>query len=492
MKPIGCALLACAMAGCAGPHLYDSERDRQGQAARKAWSEVDLQASINAERANLDKLLAAEIETQQKLAQAIRDHELRSMVGRTIAEGLVKPVDQRLIKLAGDTSVQAEFRDQVLKMQARLSRAQNDFAQFLGIAAPQCSAVAKGNEPQYVKDWRKAAPPRLQQAMPAMLDDLRATCASQLSERELYKKLNGEIAKAWIEYESQSSELESSKKEIATLQSAYNRERVEYEKALAATVPSPAANAGLEAAAGTIHAAVEALKNSSSPYAARFLAEENLKAIDELAQAITQAKPGQPVPPDASRNAATFIVLRQFRDEVYTALAESKKPMLLPLLIRKNYEQLNLEAAQRDIAAREKMVRLSHDLVDVLYEQAEQLEIARNELSSVAALHQQPFLDAFTKSGPREREALYGAAARYLDAVNRLDARRYTIEYQRIAAQYEKALAYDEVSAKQWESLIGSSVSQVADYSASGFKPEQIANFLNTLGLFYIGVGTNK
>jgi hypothetical protein len=107
-------------------------------------------------------------------------------------------------------------------------------------------------------------------------------------------------------------------------------------------------------------------------------------------------------------------------------------------------------------------------------------------------LQQLSFQKAVASGNLVQREALLRAAAQYLDVLDRLEAQSYQLRYKRIAAHHEKALAYAEVSAKQWESLIGTAVNQVADYSATGFKPEQVSNFLNTIGILSIGVGVNK
>jgi hypothetical protein len=101
-------------------------------------------------------------------------------------------------------------------------------------------------------------------------------------------------------------------------------------------------------------------------------------------------------------------------------------------------------------------------------------------------------LAAFGSSDKNKKEQLYDGAARYLDALNRLEARRYKLEYMRLAATHELSLTYSEVNLKQWEALIGTTVTQVADYSAGGIKAEDITNLINAAALIYIGVGVNK
>jgi hypothetical protein len=482
------------LAGCSGLRLYDNERKQQGDAARKAWSEVDLKAMIDGERGNLKKLLAAELDTQQKLATAIRDHELRSMVQRDVGTGLVEPVTRRLKDLAGAPELPTDAWRELQEAQRGVAEATQTFRRN-GIALPACESIADGATPPSIQSWLDAQTNvGRKSSVKSALENLRTACGKKLLEEGVYASKEGAIHAAWDEYKREAAALAIRKNDLQGLQGAYGAARTEYDKAVAAATADPRSAANVKAAADKISDAIDALKRSPSPFAAKLLAEENIKSIDAFAQAITEAQPGKPLPKDASETAAIFIVIPGFFDEARTALAEAKKPLTLPLLIRRNYEQLNLEAAKRDIASSEAIVKLSHELVEALYQEAQQLALARSALMqpNVVPLHAKPFADAFKNSGPSEREALYGAAARYLDVLNRHEAKRYQLEYLRIAAYHERSLAYAEVNVKQWESLIGTSVSQVADYSASGFKPEQLANFLNTLGIMYIGVGVNK
>ena len=193
-------------------------------------------------------------------------------------------------------------------------------------------------------------------------------------------------------------------------------------------------------------------------------------------------------------------------DQSKRALAAAKKPLVTPYILELNYHQLNLEAAKRDIAASEAIVDHSGQILDVLLYQALQLRLARGELN--AAIVPDPKMPqktevvatkyagkslamAFKEASPSEQHQLYSATARYLDSLNRLDAKRYKLEYVRIADFHNRSLAYAEVNTKQWESLIGTSVGQLQEYGAGGIKPEQAAGLVNTLMLFWIGIGVN-
>lgn len=491
---LACCIVMLGLTGCSSVRLYDSTRDHQGEAARKAWSEVDLKATIDAERGNLQKLLAAELTTQQNLATAIRDHELRSMVrSKSVSAGLVEPLEKRLMDLAGTLTPPSNVNIAMTASQAIISSHQARFM-VMGLPPPQCDAIADGVTPKYIQTWLASQSAVRKRVVTSLLGDLRLECDKNLSEASIYSPLRGAISTAWREYKNAAKDLNARKMEVQDLQVAYDIARDAYDRAVADASVDPHSDANVKAAAGRIHAVVLALEASSNPFAAKLLAEERLKSIDALAQAITEAQPGQPIPQGASKAATAFTAIPEFFDEARIALAEARKPLTVPLLIRRNYERLNLEAAKRHIAGLAAIADLSHALVLSLYRQATQLANADAALNrpDVKLVHNKALYDAFKTSGMDVRAALYRAAALYLDAVNRLDAERYQIEYMRQAAHHDRALAYAEVNVKQWESLIGTTVDQVADYSASGFKPEQIANLLNTLGIFYIGRGVNK
>lgn len=487
-------IITLGMTGCSSVHLYNGVRDQQGIAAKKAWSEVDLNATISAERANLKKLLVVELETQEQLANAIGERELRRLVqSHSLTEGLIMPINERLKDLMADSALPTDAWNQLESSQH--TDLTNNFT-AANLKTPSCSSVKANATPKDIQAWLDTrASPSQRGAIKESLNQLRIDCEkSRLSAEEIFKSMGGAIGTAWQEYHLAAVDLEARKHAAEDLRAKYDAAIKDYDSAVEGATADPQAAAKVSHAAAMIVAAVDALNESQNPYAAKLLAEENLKALGALAQAITEAKPGEAPAKDTSKTGLAFIVLPELFDDVQTSLAQAKKPLALPLIIRRNFEQLNLEAAQRDIAAREAIVLLSHDLMEALYQQAEQLVFARDTViqHKLVSLHKESFADALKKGGALEREALYRAAGLYLDAVNRLDARRYKLEYMRTAAYHERALSYAEVNVKQWESLIGTTVGQVADFSASGLRPEQIANALNTLGIFYIGAGVNK
>lgn len=502
LKPLA-PILAVLLAGCAGGaglHLYSDVRDKQGEAARKAWSEVDLSAVVAAERANLGALLQAELDTQDQTATAIRDFQLRYMVqSPSVQVGLIGPLNSRIDELAGSAQavVDAQAKLRTLRAAQLKVTVHGRTLKAAGLKVPSCEHLANGQVPADVQAYAAGPATAFQKAaVTSSVKEIATLCAQNdnLSDAAAYAGLGGAFGAARAEYEQNLAQLSRRKADARPLQDAYRKAKADYDAAVQDASASPQARDKTKELASRLAAAVAALQSASDAFSIQFLSEERLKSLDAFVNVVTESAPGKDPPADAGKAVAAFIVIPGFFDDAQAALADAKKPLIVPLLMRKNFEQLNLESATRDIAASEAIVRLSRELMDALYLQAEQLVLAQAEAAQpkVAAVHGQAFFDAFARSSPEVKEALYSAAARYLDAVGRLDARRYKIEYARIAAHHERALAYAEVNVKQWDSLIGLTVNQVADYHAAGFKAEQISNLLNTLGIFYIGAGVNK
>jgi hypothetical protein len=103
-----------------------------------------------------------------------------------------------------------------------------------------------------------------------------------------------------------------------------------------------------------------------------------------------------------------------------------------------------------------------------------------------------PVTDLVAKGAPDEKQLFYFSAGMYLDVMGRLETSRFTILAKIDSAMYERALAYSEVNAKQWTSLIGLSVEQIAASSAGGFKSDLIIKLINSAGLLYGAHGLNK
>lgn len=488
---------ALGLGGCAGLRVYDSARDQKGQAASKAWSEVKLNTVIAAERANLDKILAEESETQDKLAFALREYELKGLFASpSIRDGLGAAITVRLEKLLGNATMMKKFQDARLEQRkaAKQLVEQSSPLRLVGLPVPSCDELASDDLPK-IRQWQSENPSGLQSvAVRSTLETLRQICSASAggSEQLLLKDFGGELGFARDEKQAADRHLATRKAASKAAQEAFNKANKEHSEAVALATAEPERAAKVKAASEKLATAAKALGELGDAFSIRLISEERLKAIDEFANVIVQTAPGKDPPATAGRAAKAAALFPALFDDAEKSLAEARKPLVLPWTLQRDHQQLNLEAARRDIAASEAIVRLSGELVDVLLMQAESLTLALDELKAASARMGEPLLAALRSGTIAEKQAIYFAATRYLDVVGRLESKRYRTEYARLGAYHERTLSLSEVSVKQWESLIAIAVAQLAEDSASGFKPEDFGSLLNTLGIFYIGRGVNK
>lgn len=493
--------LCLFLGGCAGTRLYSEARDQQGRAAKKAWAEVDLKSVIETERMTLANLLKAEQDTQGRVAVAIRDNRLRAFANREggFRAALADAVDGQLVELVGSADAIHQHRKK-LDEEAAASAVLAANAVPLtvtGLAPPACAELLKEPVPANFSQWLSGATSNFQRV--AVRSSLRAM-------REECVKLTAKVAEfalagAWGEAkklrDQDEQALKTRRDASAAKREAFDKAVQAHEAALRLAVASPDRAAKVLEAAENLSKAHDALVALGDVFAIEALSEQRLKSLDEFASAISAAGTDKPLPESASKELKVAILLPRLFDEAKKALAEAKRPLALPLLLRRTHEELNVEAARRDIAASEAMGRLVQAQMDAIVQQAEALTLARGELALVDKAGdkcptQTAMGEAFSRCDSKSRQLLYSATARYLDAIGRLDAQRYRLVYARLAAEHERSLSLSEVSTRQWESLIGTMVGQIAEYSAGGFEAKDFGPLIDWAALFYIGRGVNK
>jgi hypothetical protein len=484
-----------ALAGCANVKLYSDVRDKQATEAADAWKKVDLKALIATERGNLDKLLEAELATQDRVVAGIRDHSLRGMVlsARPFKETVQDPLLRELQATAGTTTptyLTATIAN--ARQEASLKRMQDGrrvlFEQN-GLAMPDCASLVPDKTPPDIQAWLNKKPADGTRVTNAM-KMFRALCTPSAGA----PPKESAIHKAMQERDAARMELKQLRTEATALRKAYEDALASHQAAVKDTeVGEPTRAQRIAARAEDLQRATNALEKADNALAKDFLSQQRIDKIQAFVTAVTETPPGSAPPPDASELAAVFIVVPSLLDDARKSLREARKPLAVPLLIRLNHEKLNQEAARRDIASQEQVVRLSEELVEARMLQATELNLARMELDLAGVAPGTSLADAFMKAGTaRQPDALWRGTARYLDARNRLEARIRKIEYRRIGAYHDRALAYAEVNAQQWDSLIGNSVEQQVAYGKSGIKAENLTAIINSLGLLWIGAGVNK
>ena len=481
---------------------------------------------IAAERANLDKLLETELATQDQLALAIRDHTLRSLVDDpSIDKALFQRTDEQLKKLVGDGGAQKvkdalDLQSKKANLAAEITERQEVWGQLrLGVQAPKCTDF--GNTAAMValnKAVTKAESDTENQKKQKVLgldtlQELERMCEKENKDDkdDIFKNMEGALRGAQTRHQTDLELASTSQKASSNLIRNYKAASKAYTEALGEearlasannekTAPTEdlkkSAKDRTETALVKLKEATAKLSTATDALSIQFLSKERLDSLNAFVDAVTQAGVSGKLPNDANKATVAFVLFPTLVDDAKKSLTDAKAPLALPLLIQRNMAQLQLEAITREVAARDAMQRISQAVVDAIFIQARQLVLAKSEFTSIAqkneGIESKSVAAAFSSATGTTKQSLYRGAAFYLDALNRLEARRYKLEYQYIAAEHELQLAYAEVNAKQWASLIGSTVDQVAAASAGGIKPDSVVALLNTFGVFYIGRGVNK
>jgi hypothetical protein len=520
------------LSGCAGARLYSEARDEQGKAAQAAWQKVDLNKIVATERLNLNQVLQAQLDTQDKLAAAIRNNKLRALIEMDLNSGLVGSIDESLKGLAGanHTAALRNSRAAMATYQEALTNQETDHRTFRRnkLAVPSCDALQDQAKPLIaIESYKKTANAMQVAAIDEAVISVKKACADPISKKyaAVFADFKGQMATAVEQQMADEANLTALRSKTEAWRTEYQEVLKAYGEAVAAAgksepkVPATAPTGAPDpdacpdgpktggdavvnaAAAGKrLCQLVGLLDEANDAFSMAFISKERLDALDKFATTVTKASADGKLPKDASESAKAFILLPKLMDDAKKSLAEAKKPLILPLMIRRNIEQLKLDGANKEIAILEARAQLSQAIVDTQYAQAVQMwraNVALTSDGSEGSIDMRPVLplkmvDAFAKASPNQRELLYHSISMYSDALNRLGAKRYRLEYQRIATFQEVSLSYAEVNLKQWSALIGGSVDQVAESASLGIKPEAISALLNTIGTFYIGYGVNK
>jgi uncharacterized lipoprotein YehR (DUF1307 family) len=511
LTALGIVALVVTTTGCGALRIHSEVRDKQGTEAKEAWAKVNTAAVIAAERDNLNKLLAAELDTQDELAGSIRDHRLRAILADTTIDRIFTDVDAQFKVLVGITGTPTVKIETIQNYETERKKWLEGIAEAklvwvdsrTGISAPTCEEIATLSE---VKN--KARLEELSKATvniatdneisrsrkfsaSAALDQLKVMCAKDPKDINVYEGIGGALGEAVDRRRTDRALATKSEGSATSLASTYRSAAKEYADATATKDGDTAVKVTL--ALAKLKNAAEALEKAPDAISRQFIANEKIESLKEFVAAVSQANEKGELPADAKKATVAFVLFPKLIDDAKKSLADAKVPLALPLLIQRNHEQLKLEAATREVAARQAMLRLSDSVVDTIFDEAQQLLSAKKHLEKVSGtVKGKTPLEAFKIQNEDQRITMYRGTALYLDALNRLEARRYKLEYQYIAAQHELQLAYAEVSAKQWAALIGASVEQVAAAGASGIKADRVLALLNSFGVFYIGYGVNK
>ena len=531
MTTFGLVVAAIGLSGCgstsgglSGARLYSPERDKQGQAAKEAWSKVDLKSQIEVPRQNLAKTLAEQVATEEEIWIKRRDIQATRMAGSWTVIAFRETIGDQLVRVVGGAdAAAAEARAQTYQEGAnavetatqQLDGPINKMAAS-GVAPPPCSvAIDSAKLAEYSKTKLQLVSTDRAAIYAGSLGGLVEDCKKvALNQEVVAKAAGGELGKARTELADETDALERERVAADLLLTDLKAAQAEYEAAEKELKGNPTqtkdkVNAALDRlrvlvgklpASGNPDAAIGGDKLLEGAIATKLFSQERLDSINKFLETYDSVAKGDGAAAGSNRLAIALALFPDLQQKSQEALANAERPNLTPLVLRKNIEQTKLDTANRDLERRQTVIGLRRQIVTSLegqlyaYHDAYKgtQKIPNGRLSEAL----QPVEEKPGKTVPdsvrSEKVAAWKAASQFLEAEGRMRADVGQNYYRVYALQSEGALLYAESSIQQWKGLIDPSVDLIAQWGASGVTSNDAIQLFNSLMLLGVAIGVNR
>lgn len=491
------AALLCATApllsGC--QTIYSPARDKQGQDAQKAWSEVDLASQVTVPRKNIKALLDEQLAMEDDIWSAFRTARARSMAHSWSLARLETEIESRLKFLAGSMSAveRKKNRDELTRAMASLQSIAESNA-LAGQPPPNCAALQTGKGLAEAHAAAEKLPDPAKVTVAVNLDRASRECRSVAN----IAAAGGAVGEAAAILEADKAALAADESAAERLKNAYATARRTYDESartLLGDPSDPKAKEAVERAVTKLGNLVEAVKSAQDSFSTKLITEERLASLDGFLTTYKDVASGKGVE-DGNKVAIALALFPDLRDKARTALRDLERPNLVPLAVQKNIELAKLEGAQRSIDLRRQVVAERQAQVAALDAQVEALDEAKGTFKDAAVrdLLNKTLLEVMNEKSDKgldTRVKLWRSTTRYLDAEGRLRAEAGKAPYRISALEHERALTLAESNINQWKALIDPSVELMAGYGAAGLKSSDLIALFNSLTLLWIAIGVN-
>lgn len=465
--------------------LYNEARDKQGEAAAKAWSSVDLKTYFQSQRVERKKLLQAELDSVALHTMTRRENALR-----VAANGTVKDFEITLAnELASLVDGGSDRLDAWDSDNRALTIRRKDTAFSLGLLslhAPAISSCAAALQSATILPARANG----------YLTASKAACVEEKAVSDRISKHEKDLGGAHsVRIEEEAKRIAAAKTNSIEKTNQYKTALKAYQDAINSTpAKDRKASEAIAEAGGALHRALTALLELEDKfgYARESVAREKVNTLGELLEKVeTGADPGK----DAGHNEVEALLLPKIADDLQTITTLNRATPKAALIMRRDIEKGRADVAALEIAYAERRVALSRAVLGSRLQEALLIRSAQKKLAPATKsppVLAQTIATALSKGDAKVKAALIGASGDYLDAIGRQRAHTQQLETLKTAVAHERSISYAENSADQWSALIGSTVGQAAEYAAGGQKLSEYKDLIQTLTLFWIGRGVNK
>lgn len=534
--------------GCASLRLHSEAREKQGEAVKKAWADVDLSGYFKTERDRHTALIQKQVDAYRRFLLVKRETQLRAiaemplndigfyfeealtvaigtppaLVGDDVpggrrrkrtAEQLAMDQTERVHELLSDSvaayKMEKEYMLEFAQTRARLQQE--------GVPAFDCSQYQQIIPADEVKQWA-AAKPRADKPDPAELKAWAAkNLESAVSSRALINRAVAFCDRARLSREEIEANLEdyfggqagdaydrlkAARRALKAQQARLTQAKLDYERALEAyNAEVKAAERGTsveersKAVAAALAHALNAVKTVGGLASEEFASGEHVAHMSALLESMKTSK--EIASDDIPKLYVVASMLPQLADDIREIRHARKGQAIVSLLVARDIEQARMRAAARGRQLHESAIDILDQMVELSISRAHAISEGRVMLDDLMdanpVVRKLTAVDALAAlKNPQDRFNLLTAASQYLDG-----SQRRAIDYQVLLLRWsalgrEQAIDIAEIHAAMWSSLIDATVTQAAEFSAAGIKFGDIAKMVELAALLYIGRGVNK
>ena len=518
------ALLVASLlvAGCTHVLIHDERRDKQGQETKKLVAEARISDTVAALAKSFAEVAALEEARARDRTAYLFDSELRlasrapSLTSKFSentrqTNGLQTVVEDRLGKI-GLTDGSPEKLQNLRKLAAQFTTRQRalettliEFRGTVGHRFETCETIYEASSDPPAKseivsslfvaklpeDRRELA--RLK--FPALIEACKKIDEALDERNKLFAA--GVVKRIY-------GDLDRIQRELLRYELDMNSARKELDKAAAALRDSGAEAAATPAATGkldTVEARarrladlVHMLSEGSGVFGnggAHAMAAEKLASLEAVLGAVAGASTDGSVKLSQDEKVSVAVIrdIPALADEADKLLTQARRPRLVPFVAAIDQQKLVLEGFEASRRAKRKQESAIRSELEAVLNEATALASVLAPLKSNADWAQRSVGQLLEGLAGEKKIVFLRALAVYADDVKLYRIEGVVWKVRAEAAQYEEGLARSKYASAQWDALIDTIATVLADYHAAGIKQADLAEFFKALGLVTIGLG---
>jgi hypothetical protein len=521
--------VALLLQACAGFVIHDEERSKLAADTKQSYVDAKVTVAVDADRKNLEFMLAAELEVVRENARYEADWASLALanditpMGRTVVLTAQKRIDE--LGLSTRKNLRAAL-DQVIDQDKLMHQLTNDLKMLATwkIKIPDCARPIPAS-PVFPKDLSDADKPNLQSDYNDYVKHCNALLDSPLNANGKLKAAHDDWKKAQLALDKGLAEQEAANADVKKAKEAYDKK---VKEATDAAKKGQDLSAEIADKAKKLAGVVEDAKKLDKGL-------ESEPFIDALVDLLTATAGGDVDPKNPELQGAVAVAkqIPSLAGDIVALEAKRAAPPVAGLLLELRHQTLQAEMTkQRAALARERVAILkekrdiylqaadrwlrffdatcnyavlgagqmapgdtcdSQFSVKALTDKAGTVECYYADAKLPNCLLDQAWKDRLrANEKPEIKRQLYAAVAAYLQALT-LQVRPLEQSFKEIDVRHRETLLSKKTAIDQWDNIVSVPLDQLEAYYKAGVKPAELADLIvKALGFTAIAIGVSK